>query len=260
MSRAMNRSIPSLSLASLPLAFFCISCSVHRIYIPLEPGGKTAVIGFSLGKSFTEEGSERDSGPGLLQNKEKYYQPHHDAVESMWAQAKDSLPGAFGIESFVPFDSVISHPKYVEATTHPSRKILGRTITAGDGNVYPKGFGYVSIRDQDRLDPLFDALGAEYLIVFENTAGAKKSGNFAVSGAITIPNANLALQTTVYLFRKGKGLAWSKTFFTKSSSEGMMIDHELNPDKAPKLAMEAQSDLWGQIRAEKTPPPPAEPK
>lgn len=148
--------------------FSCLlftACSVPPRYLHLGGNGKLAVVSFYLDKSIVEDGSERDTGPGMLQKAGNYFEHHQVAVELMWAQAKDSLPAVLGIPDIVPLETVHSNAKYAELTSYPPIKLMGLSKKLGDGSLYPKGFQYVSPNNEKVVNGLFDPLGAEYLLV-----------------------------------------------------------------------------------------------
>jgi hypothetical protein len=197
-----------------------------------------------------EEGAEKSNGPGLLQNKEKYYQYHQEAIEAMWAQLKDSIGGVFGKAEFVPFEEIISNPKYIELTTYAPVKMMGLSMMPGADNVYPKESRYVSSYDKNVMAALFEPLGAEFLLIFDNQAAVRFTKNDVSIGGLALRRGCLALTTKITLYHKTDGYGWSTIITTTSDSDSRIIDHELNPDTFPKLLLEAQAKLWKNIRDE----------
>ena len=245
------RKYQSSHLLALALgSIFIVACGGPRKYLAVEGKGKIALASFYLKKSIVEKDTEKDSGPGLLQKEETYYQHHQEAVDAMWAQLTDSIGGAFGNAEFLPFGEVFSKKSYTELTTYPPIKLFGLAMTPGADNIYPKGSRYVSGTNKQVVAALFDSLKVDYLLIFDNQAAARFTGTTGKIVSIGFRKGVLTLTTTISLFHKSDGMIWSLYNVSDSDTEGNLIDHELSPDLLPKMLVEAQAKLWKSVREE----------
>ncbi len=227
-----------------------MACAGPRKYLAVEGKGKIALATFYLNKSIMETGAEKDTGPGLFQKKETYYQHHQEAVDAMWAQLTDSLGAAFGSAEFLPFGEVFANKGYNDLTTYAPIKMFGLQMTPGADNVYPKGCKYVSPNDKKVLAALFDSLKVDYLLIFDNDAHARFSGTDGKIVDVGLRNGRIVLTTNLLLYHKTNGLIWSQRRDLESNTEGRLVDHELDPELLPKMLVEAQAKLWKEVREE----------
>lgn len=244
----MKRSRFFLLTTGICIVALCVSCSIPRKFLYVEGKGKIAVASFSVDKSIVEEGTESSTGPGLLQNKENYFEQLQTAVESMWGQVKDSLAAVFGSAEFIPFDAVFSNPKYIEATTYAPVKLMGLQMTPGENDLTPSGCRFVDSYDKKTMNALFEPLGADFLLVFENTAALRP--NAAGKQLIIGEKALIVLTTKITLYHKSGEYAWSTVITSLSDSDARMINHEIAKDQYPILLPQAHAKIFKEIRDE----------
>lgn len=211
-------------IAASTVSTFLLGCfSGSKTFVNLEGKGEMAVVSYSLNKSITEKGQEESSGPGLLQNKEKYYEDYVAALEVMYGDFQENADRVFADVTLSDIQTITENDFYRERTVHVPKVIMGKDIATGSDELTTGGLNYVSTYETELLDSLSNELGVPLLLLVSNRAdysmegGAKLGlGNLKISGGA----ARMNLTTAVTIYEKGSGTIMNKSF-TSSSDENI---------------------------------------
>ncbi|KMQ49507.1 hypothetical protein CHISP_3582 [Chitinispirillum alkaliphilum] len=232
-------------LVALTVVVSVLGCfSGSAKFVNVQEHGPIAMVSFSLDNSIVPEGAERCTGPGLLQDEEKYYENHVKTAEALLEIFSDNLRGIFLDANFLDQHAVLSNEQYQELTKHVPRIVMGQDIAPGRNMITVGGFNYVSAYSRDILENLTEILDVEMLLLIENTLSYEMSRALISSGI-----SNALLNTTVYLYQKGEGIVFSNTFRTSSDEALTLIAGTASTERYPVVARSAGMKIIEEIRS-----------
>lgn len=230
-------------LAVVSLIGFC-GCGgkTTRAPINLESKGKLALVSYSLNKSIVEKGKKADSGPGLLQKKEKHYEDHILALEGIVDDFLNNINDVFGDVHIIDVSSVIENETYQNITKHVPKMVMGKDVAPGSDQLVARGINYVSGNDTEKLDKLAQELGAEVLVLVGNQAEYSMNSGIGLSmGSLGLSggSAVLNLKTNISLYQPGQGIILSEYFENSSDEKIPMVQGRVNSKHYPKCLLSA---------------------
>lgn len=214
--------------------------------VNLETRGKIALVSFSLDKSIEKRG-EKDSGPGLLQNKDKYYEHHKSALSRMFEQFISSTPEVFGAASMESVETIKGNAEYQELTKHVPKVIMGKDISIGANFLSPEGFNYVSAYDKEKPVKLAAALNSQLLLFVENEACYDAHAAVGIGPLKASGTAKLFLRTDVSVYcPQEKKIILSRSVENSSDETFSLVNGEIIIDDSsypPAISSAFQKNL-----------------
>jgi hypothetical protein len=236
----------------LPVAAILSSCSIPKMVpVNVEEKGNIAVVGYSLNQSVEKCDEEKSSGPGLLQNKEKYYENHVKAVNDLWGQFKENIKPQFGNAQFVDFPVIEQNQEYLELTKHVPKMVLGKDVTMGSDEICPLNINYVSVLDSAKLNKVAKIFNAGLLMYVEINACYEPSVAIGIGPIKPSGTAKLKVTATVHLYEPGKGVVLSSNFTDYADQSVPLIAGVVTPDdtKMGEYMTSAQAKIFPKIKS-----------
>lgn len=240
----MSKSVVATALiTSLFLGLWgCGGTITKKPPINLESKGKLALVSYSLNNSIVEKGKKSDSGPGLLQKKEKYFEDHIEALEGILDDFLNNMNDVFGNAPVIDIASVTDNETYQNLTKHIPKKVMGKDVAPGADKLIVKGVNYVSKADTEKLDKLAQELGVDLLVLVENQAEYSMSGGVGLKmGSLSLRGgaATLTLKTNLSLYEPGQGIILNESFSNDSEEKIPMVQGHVNTKHYPKCLLSA---------------------
>ncbi len=223
--------------------------SSTQSYPQIEGKGRIAVVSYSLNRSIVQKGDDPGTGPGILQNKEKYYIPYQAAVDTMWRQFIDQIGPSFDNAEFVSIDEIRGNQQYQELTRHKPKVVMGKDIAPGASYLTPEGINYVSLLDQEKTNAINESIGADLLMLVENDASYKMHAGVSIGG-LGGGAGVMELQTTLYLWEPGNGVIWKKTYKTVSDEKAPIVQGAMGAKHFARLLASANQTLFSAVKAD----------
>jgi hypothetical protein len=236
-----------ITLLTCICAFFLFGCG-GRMYIDITQKAPIAVVGFSLNKSISEEGKEKNGGPGLLQQAVDFYKNHQIAVDTLWANFKTGYKDMFLGSEIIDLESIPANEKYREMTKHTPKMMLGMDVAqGGDVLTATNGLNYVSPTDKAIMDNLAGLLNAKLLVCIDYT------GSYAMNVGISIGSfgagaAKMKLTAKITIYEPGKGIVLEESFKESSDESFPLIGGVLVSDNYAKGLSSAHKKLFPEIK------------
>ncbi len=214
--------------------------------VNLETRGKIALVSFILDKSIEKRG-ERDSGPGLLQNKDKYYQYHKAALDQIFQQFLDSKSDVFGAVTMEDVETVKSNTEYQAITKHVPKMIMGKDISLGANYLSPEGLNYVSAYDKEKPVKVATALNTQLLLFVENKACYDANAAIGIGPLKASGTAKLFLTTSFSVYSpEEKKVILTRSFENSSDQTFALVNGEIMIDDSsypPAISSAFQKNL-----------------
>ncbi|MBD3419202.1 MAG: hypothetical protein GF398_03690 [Chitinivibrionales bacterium] len=232
-----------LSIAAGLLFVVSTGCLPPPQYVDIDEQGDIALISFALDRSIVGTGNEKDTGPGLLQSKKRYYAGHDETLDSLWKYFRENIRIAFLNVPFVGWEEIAANKKYQELSRHTPKIIMGQDIAPGANMLTPEGINYISSYNDEKLDSVAKLFNVQTLLLIENRMGYDSS-----SALFSIKTSHLNLFTEIKLYQAGKGIIMEHTFAAKSDNAMSLVAGEANAKHFPVHAPSAAMNVIEQIR------------
>ena len=225
------------------------SCSSFNFFLfesdypELKDEGSIAIVSYSLNKSIAG-----DKGPGLFNDKDKWYMYHQESVDAGWELFKSNVNIVFPDLNFIDPNLVEKNAEYQKLTSIEPKVSFGKDSSFAGTYVYPGKINHVDPKKKKLLEPIASSVNADYLMYIENSAGYREADLYNMESLVEGDKIEMALFTTITITNQYGKIIWTHKFSSYSKENAMINNGVVNFEEYPRLYQSATEDLLNQIK------------